>query len=103
MSVISFNNHYNKHVDYFFDKNLRLDPEPCFEEVFHFLANLRLDKDIVHTIIAPGVREGIVISAYHALFGHFPTILYALRRGDKYVWVTAQLQEWRDIFRKQRR
>lgn len=102
MAIISFNSHYHSKTDHFFNNHLRLDPEPCFEEVFEFLSSCNLDRDSIHTIVAPGVREGVVLAAYHALFGHFPNVLYALRRGEKYVWVRADLQEWRDIFRRKR-
>lgn len=108
MSILSFNNHYApEKADYNWQGTLRLDPDSCYEQVFNWMLRCKLDKDLVHTIVMPGVREGIVVSAYHALMGHFPIAIYSLRRRghdgvERYVWVSAPLQEWRDYFRTKR-
>ncbi len=100
--IISFNNHYDG-ADKDWDKPIPLDPVRAFDAAFQFLYKLKLDKSIVHTIVTPGVREGCILAAYHALMGHFPYVLYSLRDEGKWLWVRADLQDWRDKYRHERR
>ena len=102
MSVISFNNHYQK-ADFTWIGPLPLDPSRAFDAAFKFLKNINLDLSKVHTLVAPGVREGCILTAYHSLMGHFPYVLYSLRNGEEWTWVQADLQDWRDKYRHERR
>ena len=99
--IISFNSHYEG-ADYTWATSIPLDPDRAFDAAFQFMKELKLDKSGVHTIIAPGVREGCILGAYHALMGHFPIVLYPIRKGEKFVWIRAPLQEWRDKYRSER-
>ena len=101
--VISFNNHWPKHADHEWPGTMHLNPERCLKEVFKWLKGLDLPKDQVHSIVMPGVREGLVLTAYHALMGHFPIVFYSNRDGkNKYVWKEHELQGWRDQMRSRR-
>lgn len=100
--IISFNNHYSN-PDVSWVGPLPLDPKRAFDAAFKFMLKLKLDKSITHTIVSPGVREGCILTAYHALMGHFPYVLYAIREGENWTWVQANLQDWRDKYRNQRR
>ena len=100
--IISFNSHYEG-ADYTWTSSIPIDPDRAFDMAFCFLKDLGLSKSTVHTIVVPGVRESCIIAAYHALMGHFPHVLYPIRKDDKYIWVKAPLQEWRDKYRSERR
>mgnify|MGYP001584071823 CR=1 FL=1 len=99
--IVSFNSHYQD-PDIEWPGPLPLDPKRAFDAAFKFMAKLKLDKSVVHTLVAPGVREGCIIAAYHTLMGHFPYVLYSIREGDKWIWLQANLQDWRDKYRHQR-
>lgn len=99
--IISFNGHYEG-ANWTWEGPLPLDPDRAFDAAFCFMKGLHLDKSKVYTIVAPGVREGCIIVAYHALMGHFPFVLYPVRREDEYVWLQADFQAWRDTYRNKR-
>jgi hypothetical protein len=101
--IISFNNHFPNPVDHYWPRNLPLTPEICAGSVFDWLLGLNLSKDEVHTIIMPGVREGLILVAYHAVMGHFPNVVYSMREDGRYVWIELKLQEWREGARSARR
>jgi len=92
MATISFNNHYPHEVDHFWPSNLPIKPDVCFEAVFKWLKKCDLSRDEVHTVVMPGVREGIVVCAYHALMGHFPIVLYSRMERGKWVWDCFEMQ-----------
>lgn len=101
--VVSFNNHWPNPVDYSWRGSLPITPDVCFGAVFDWMAKLGLEKDRVHTVVVPGVRESLVLAAYHALMGHFPNVAYSMRKDGRYVWSVSPLQEWRDDARGERR
>lgn len=102
--IISFNSHYpHKEVDHHWPANLPFEPQLCFETIFGWLANLNLDPNTTHTLVMPGVREGIVLLAYHALMGHFPNVLYSRREDDQWIWDSFPMQKVREEWRSKRR
>lgn len=99
--IISFNNHYSGH-DREWVGNLPIRPYVCFHAIFKFLKDLKLDKNQIHTLVMPGVRGAVVVSAYHTLLGHFPNMLFSRREGSGWVWDEIKMQELREKTRAQR-
>lgn len=101
--IVSFNNHWPNHVDHNWSGPMPINPDRCLKSVFKWLKGLELSKDEIHSIVLPGVREGLVVTAYHALMGHFPTVYYSMRNNQgRYVWREQKLQTWREEMRTKR-
>jgi hypothetical protein len=102
--IISLNNHWPHRADYSYPRTLPITPEVCLASVFDWLVSLKLPKDEVHTLVMPGVREGLVLTAYHTVMGHLPIACYSMRdrANGGYVWKTINLQDWRDDNRGRR-
>lgn len=102
--ILSFNNHYPTKADYNYGGNLPIHPKKCLKAVFHWMKSLDLPKNQVHTLVMPGVREALILVAYHTLMGHFPKTLHGMRDGGSgdYVWKETDLQDWRHKMRGRR-